>query len=227
MNTITNTQTGTPVQSAAANGAPAPKNATSDLGQQDFLTLMTTQLKNQDPFKPMESGEFLGTMAQFSTVSGIGEVNSTLDQIGDQIGEFRIATASNLLGQEVLVPGNTARPDANGRVSGAVELSTSASVLTVSYSDARDGTLLHTQTLGAQEAGMVGFSWDDVPSRIREAGSPVLISVSATGDAGTEVLGPSVFAQVMSVTMAPGADDYQLDVKDHGTVLGNQVKGLR
>ena len=47
---------------------PAPKDAT--LGQEEFLNLMITQLKNQDPFKPMESGEFLGQIAQFENLGG-------------------------------------------------------------------------------------------------------------------------------------------------------------
>ncbi|MEE8481945.1 MAG: flagellar hook capping FlgD N-terminal domain-containing protein, partial [Acidiferrobacterales bacterium] len=40
-----------------------------DIGQGDFLKLMMTQLRNQDPFKPLDSGEFLSQIAQFSTVS--------------------------------------------------------------------------------------------------------------------------------------------------------------
>lgn len=49
----------------------------SDLGQGDFLKLMVTQLNNQDPMKPMESGDFLGQMAQFSTVTGIDGLNTS------------------------------------------------------------------------------------------------------------------------------------------------------
>ena len=44
------------------------------LGQSDFLKLMTTQLQNQDPFSPMENGDFIAQMAQFSTVTGIAEI---------------------------------------------------------------------------------------------------------------------------------------------------------
>ena len=198
-----------------------------DLGQEDFLKLMTAQLQNQDPFAPMENGEFLGQMAQFSTVSGIEQLNATLGQIGDQIGEFQIATASTLLGQEVLVPGNLARPDAEGRISGAVELTESADVLTVTYSDPRTGSLLHTQTMGPQSPGMVGYSWTDVPASVRDSGKPVQVSISATSEGKTETLGPSVFARVMTVTMAPGSDQYSLEVEDQGTVLGTNVMGLR
>ena len=52
--------------------------AKQTLGQEDFLKLMTTQLQNQDPFAPMENGDFIAQMAQFSTVSGIKDVNRHL-----------------------------------------------------------------------------------------------------------------------------------------------------
>ena len=47
------------------------------LGQSDFLKLMTTQLQNQDPFSPMENGDFIAQMAQFSTVTGIAEMGES------------------------------------------------------------------------------------------------------------------------------------------------------
>ena len=70
----------------------------SSLGQEDFLRLMPTQLQNQDPFAPMENGEFIAQMAQFSTVTGITEMGQSLNGISDKLNEFRIATASDLLG---------------------------------------------------------------------------------------------------------------------------------
>ena len=80
--------------------------AKDSLGQEDFLKLMTTQLQNQDPFAPMENGEFIAQMAQFSTVTGITEMGQTLKSLASQLNEFRVATASDLLGHSVLVPGN-------------------------------------------------------------------------------------------------------------------------
>ena len=52
-----------------------------ELGQTEFLELMTAQLKYQDPLKPMENGDFLGQMAQFGTVSGINELNTTFSSM--------------------------------------------------------------------------------------------------------------------------------------------------
>ena len=47
----------------------------------DFLKLMTTQLQNQDPFAPMDNGDFIAQMAQFSTVTGITEINNNLTNL--------------------------------------------------------------------------------------------------------------------------------------------------
>ncbi|MBT3966506.1 MAG: flagellar biosynthesis protein FlgJ, partial [Gammaproteobacteria bacterium] len=48
------------------------------LGQEDFLKLMVAQVQNQDPFAPMENGDFIGQMAQFSSVDGINSMNDSL-----------------------------------------------------------------------------------------------------------------------------------------------------
>ena len=57
------------------NADSGPKDA---LGQAEFLKLMTTQLQNQDPFKPTDNTEMIAQMAQFSTVTGITEMNESL-----------------------------------------------------------------------------------------------------------------------------------------------------
>ena len=60
----------------------ADERGSSDkLGQDDFLQLMTAQLQNQDPFAPMENGDFIAQMAQFSTVSGIEQINKNLEYL--------------------------------------------------------------------------------------------------------------------------------------------------
>ena len=82
--------------------------AKDQLGQEDFLKLMTTQLQNQDPFAPMENGEFIAQMAQFSTVTGITSMDESLKNVAAKLGETRIATAANMLGHSVLVPGTIA-----------------------------------------------------------------------------------------------------------------------
>jgi flagellar basal-body rod modification protein FlgD len=59
--------------------------AQKQLGQSDFLRLMTTQLKEQDPFNPVDNQAMVAQMAQFSSVAGISEMNVSLKSIADQI----------------------------------------------------------------------------------------------------------------------------------------------
>lgn len=198
------------------------------LGQQDFLTLMLAQLRNQDPLQPMENGEFLAQLAQFSTVSGIEKVNDTLSSMGEGMGgDFRIATAANLLGHEVLVPGNIARPSKDGSVNGVVDLPANASSVVVSYSNATTGALLHSQTFADQPKGLMGFSWSDLPPGMADARSPVRITVSATTTEGTAQVGPSVFARVLSASTGTTAADMTLQVEDYGALNALEVETVR
>lgn len=74
----------------------------SDLGAEDFLKLMTTQLKNQDPFKPLDSGDFL-ELAQFGTVSGLKQLQSQFETLSGSIVSSQALQASSLLGRDVLI----------------------------------------------------------------------------------------------------------------------------
>lgn len=62
-----------------------PKNSGMQMGQGDFLRLMTAQLSQQDPFNPVDNQQMVAQMAQFSSLAGITETNTTLQQISDQL----------------------------------------------------------------------------------------------------------------------------------------------
>ena len=196
------------------------------LGQADFLKLMTTQLQNQDPFAPMDNADFIAQMAQFSTVTGITDMGQTLKGMSDQLQEFRIATASNLLGHSVLVPGNLARPDENGEIHGVVDLPSSASMSNIRFTN-EQGEILHQVDMGAQPRGLVGFSWLDIPSEILEAGDAIRVEAYADTGNGLEAVSPSVFADVLAATTGNGRDGVQFDVRDYGTISAAEVIKFR
>lgn len=225
--TITSTSALTAMNNVQGGSATPKSTGEASLGQQDFLTLMTAQLRNQDPLSPMENAEFLAQMAQFSTVAGIDRVNETLSSMGSGMRDFRIATAATLLGQSVLVPGAVTRADDKGAIHGAVDLPESATSVVVTYSDAQTGNLLHSQSLGAQSQGLVGFSWEDMPSELVQARTPVRVSVSATTAAGTADIGPSVYARVISAQTTPGSTDLTLNVEDFGALSALEVESFR
>ena len=215
------------LQKLGINNSQDEKKANKDqLGQEDFLKLMTTQLQNQDPFAPMENAEFIAQMAQFSTVTGITEMGESLKGLASQLKEFRIATASSLLGSSVMVPGNIARPDSNGEIHGMIDLPSTSTMTQLTFSD-ETGTPIHSMDLGPSQAGLVGFSWEDIPEDVLAGNSPLRVDVYADFGNGMESLTPSVFAEVFSASVGDEATGVMLDVRDYGQVRAADVLRFR
>ena len=196
------------------------------LGQSDFLKLMTTQLQNQDPFAPMENAEFIAQMAQFSTVTGITEMGTELKGIAEQLGEFRIATAANLLGSSVMIPGNYARPDDSGEIHGMLDLPSASGQTSLTFSNAA-GDVLHQMQLGPQSSGLVGFAWDEVPQSVLDTGEAVRIEAFADMGNGMESLTPSIFAEILAASTGDPVTGVMLDVRDYGEGRAADVKKFR
>ena len=169
------------------------------LGQKDFLKLMTAQMQNQDPFSPMENADFVAQMAQFSTVTGIDQVNDTLANLSDQFGQARIATAASLLGHSILVPSSIASPDENGQIHGAIDLPQSSSSVTVNFLDVDTDVLVHSIELGPTSKGIIGFSWNNVPEDLKSENQKFRIEAIANFSSGEHVIKPSIYSQVLSV----------------------------
>ncbi len=79
----------------SASTSAAAKPASQMLGQADFIRLMTTQMKLQDPTDPVDNKEMIAQMAQFSSLSGIETINNTLKAISAQLGS--VISAQNTL----------------------------------------------------------------------------------------------------------------------------------
>ena len=180
--------------------------ASQTLGQSDFLALMTAQLKNQDPFSPVDNTQMVAQMAQFSSVAGISEMNTTLKSISDRLGASSATDAMAYVGKTVLTEGDTAFARTSGGIAGAVELDGAASGLTVSIADA-SGQSLRTLRLGAQKPGTVSYDWDGMTDRGEAAGNgPFTIAIAAQ-NAGKPVAARGlVWSPVQSVSLpASGA----------------------
>lgn len=140
--------------------APPPsQKARDELGQEDFLKLMITQFRNQDPFEPMDNGAFLGQLAQFGTVNGIEQLNGAFASLSSSIQSEQVLQAANLVGRSVLARTDSGYLPAGGTLSGAVELNGSASNVQVEITDA-SGQLVRRLDLGAHESGLSQFEWD-------------------------------------------------------------------
>jgi len=132
----------------------------TELGQDDFLRLMTEQLKNQDPLKPMGNTEMIGQMAQFSTVKGIETLNSNMTGVAYMLGESQALQAASMVGRSAYVSTDTAVLEQDGSVKGAVEAS-GAGAVNIEIRD-HAGRVVRTMSVAASSAGSMDFEWDGV-----------------------------------------------------------------
>ena len=198
----------------------APKDTKNQLGQEDFLKLMTTQLQNQDPFAPVDNADFIAQMAQFSTVTGITSMDETMKSVSEQLSEMRIASTTQMMGHSVLVPGKYARPDKEGVISGLVDLPDTASNLNIIFENS-DGEVLHQDALGLQKAGLVGFEWRDLPDDIKLSNEPVTIRAFTGNSGDTGELATQVFANVSGTSKTDNG--VMSEVEDYGSIDPTQV----
>ena len=182
--------------------APPPqREQRSELGQEDFLTLMITQFRNQDPFEPMDNGEFLGQLAQFSTVSGIDSLNGAFEGLAGALRDEQALQAANLVGRTVLAETDIAYFDGSTSVGGAVNLGSAATNVQIDITDA-SGQLVQRLDLGERGAGTVQFDWDgrNADGDIVEPGHYQISSRVIRG-ANIESVPSYVRADIESVTL--------------------------
>ena len=130
-----------------------------ELGQDEFLELMTAQLRNQDPMAPMDNGEFLGQMAQFSTVTGIEAMQESLQSLTDTFASNQTLQATQLVGQEVLIENDTMELDTTESVNGAFDLEAASGDVKLDITT-ETGVVVEQVNLGPYSAGRHTFNWD-------------------------------------------------------------------
>lgn len=186
--------------------------ARSELGQEDFMTLMIAQFRNQDPFEPMSNGEFLGQLAQFGTVSGIGDLNSSFTTLQGSIQSEQALQAANLVGHDVLAETEGGYLAEGGTLSGAVELPSSASNIQIEITD-RNGVLVQRFDLGQQPPGMARFEWDGRNAE-GEAAASGQYRINAIVYRGSQIESGQTLiqSQIDSITLGRGGEGLTLNL---------------
>ncbi|MBI1822296.1 MAG: flagellar hook assembly protein FlgD [Nitrospirae bacterium] len=131
----------------------------NSLGSNAFLRLLTTQLKYQDPLKPMDNTQFVSQLAQFSQLEQLSSINKSVTSSSDAITSMNNKSLANLIGKNVLAEGGTVAL-ANGNSSSmAYELKGDAAKVEINISDSA-GKVVRTMQMGPQVAGIQTLSWD-------------------------------------------------------------------
>ena len=162
MSTV-NTTTGSPTAindlMATMNAKPATTSGDSVQADTDkFMTLLVTQLKNQDPLNPLDNAQVTSQLAQLQTVTGVNKLNDTLNTLKASYQSSEAMQATNLIGHGVLVEGSGVTLSGSKAIMG-VELAGDVDSLKVVISD-KNGKEVQTMDLGKQKAGVIPLAWD-------------------------------------------------------------------
>ena len=144
-------------------------------------------------------------------------MNASLGKLVEEFDQARIATASNLLGHSVLVPGNIGRPDDEGELHGVLDLPEATISTQLNYVDADTNNSFFKEELGPRAAGLVGFKWSDIPEEILESNKRIKIEALIDTGNGPEQLSPSIYSKVISASVGTGeTKQVLLNVEDYG-----------
>jgi len=209
-----------------AGAASTSKKSLNELGSGDFMTLMLAQLKAQDPLKPTDNTAFIAQMAQLTSVSGINDMKTALQDMSTSLRGTQLLNASSLIGQSVVIGSNTTKLDAGEGLDGQVNLPVATSALTVNILSA-SGEVVRTASLGAQASGPVNFHWDglDAQGNKMPAGSYTVKASYGAAGAATEAT-TYLRRPVQSVNLPSGGSAAELDVRGVGTVKLSDVKSI-
>ena len=188
--------------SAAASKLTSASGTAGAMGQKDFLTLFTTQLRNQDPTNPVQNEAFVAQLAQFSQLEATTTMADTLKAYVNSMSGQQMLNSANMIGKQVLVAGAPGIWNGQTPVSGSFTLTQNADSVTLKVLDST-GNIVASNSYGALPAGEVPFSWggQDSSGNTAAAGNYTLLA-QAMSKGVTSTIPVGVFTTVNSVSQA-------------------------
>lgn len=195
------------------------------LAMEDFLSLMTTQLQNQDPLKPMENGDFLGQIASFGTVSGISDLQESFSSFSRAMQSDQALQGSSLVGRSVLVPSSMGIMTPEVPLKGQINVADPVSDLTVKVYN-ENGAMVKTLEMGSA-SGFTNFAWDGFD----ENGEPMPAGVyqfqaSGTVNGKNTAFATATVARVDSVLVGSGSQGLTVNLAGIGSVPFSEVQEI-
>ena len=188
----------------------------TSMGQSEFLTLFTTQLKNQDPTDPVKNEAFVAQLAQFSQLEASVAMKTSMESLVGSMKNDRMLGAASLIGKSVSVPDGPVTVTTNTVSQGTINLPTGADGIRLQVFDDQ-GQLVRTQIIGAQPVGDTTLAWDGMNDTGAAAPNGTYRYVATVNRAG-KITTPTVntLATVRSVSSAGTADGTLLLEVDGG-----------
>lgn len=229
MSTIGNSATGVN-SSSAATAMTAAKGKTT-MGKDDFLQLMITQMKNQDPLDPMDSSQYSAQLAQFSSLEQMTNINQTLtESLNAQYGlaqSINNSMSASMIGKEVKVSGSDIAVTKNlSSMEFGYNLEANAKTSVLKISDS-DGKLVKTVDLSDLSMGDQKYTWDLTNSSgAKVAKGNYTYTIESKGNDGLEVATTAYRIGTIDAVRFTGSgtkaiiDGDEFDISDITEIMG-------
>jgi flagellar basal-body rod modification protein FlgD len=209
----------------SSSGSSSSSGSVGGLTMSDFLQLMTAQLQNQDPLDPTDSNQFLSQLSELSTVEGISELNTSMNTLSNSMVSSQALTSASLVGTGVLVPASSANYTSGQALTGAVQVPTGATGVTLTITNAAGAVV--NQIAVPATAGLQSFDWNGEASNGQPApAGPYSFTASAVVGGASQTAGTFITGTVSSVTLGATGASPTLNTPQLGPVPLSSVQQI-
>jgi flagellar basal-body rod modification protein FlgD len=216
---------GTSSSAKSPSSASASTSGVGGLTINDFLTLMTAQLQNQDPLNPTDSNQFLSQLSELSTVEGISQLNTSVSTLSNSMLSSQALTSASLVGKGILAPASAALYSSGQPLTGAVQVPSGATSVTLSITNS--GGALVDQISVPASSGLQNFSWSGTANNGQAAPSGTYaVSASAVVGGTSQTASTYINGIVTSVTLGAAGASPTLNTTQLGPVALSAVQQI-
>lgn len=195
-----------------------------DMGKQDFLTLFTAQLQNQNPLEPVKNEAFVAQLAQFSQLEALTNMQTSLDTFVTSMSGERMLNSASLIGKKVAVSDSLTQLNAGGTINASIDLPEGAAGIQINVHDAR-GNLVQELIAGPQTPGTTPVQWNGQDAMGNPAPAGLYrLTAQAVVNGQTTPVAVNALSTVKSIVTNPADGSVSVEVDGGKTLLLSDVK---
>lgn len=202
----------------------ASKKTNEDMGKQEFLTLFTAQLQNQNPLEPVKNEAFVAQLAQFSQLEALTNMQGSLDSFVSSMSAERMLGSASLIGKKVAVTDTPTQLDSGASMDASIDLPMGASGVQLSVFDSQ-GRLVQELTAGPQTPGTTPLTWNGKDAADNPVPSGLYrLSAKAVVNGQTTDVPVSTLSTVRAIATNPADGSVNVEVDGGRTMLLSDVR---
>ena len=195
-----------------------------EMGKQDFLTLFTAQLQNQNPLEPVKNEAFVAQLAQFSQLEALTNMQSSLDTFVTAMSGERMLNSASLIGKKVAISDSLTQLTQGGTIDASIDLPEGAAGIQINVHDAR-GNLVQELIAGPQMPGTTPVQWDGKDAMGNPAPAGLYrLTAQAVINGNTSKVAVNALSTFKSIVTNPSDGSVSVEVDGGKTILLTDVK---